>query len=319
MRSVTPVPVMSLRALRRVQRAPRPRVQTLAGACLLAAVLAACGGHSSGKQASSLSEGTVSSSPADELIGYLFPVQPSDDVEAANYLSFFTAAQDKLETVCLAADDMPGPPIPPGDPDEQPQTPNLPLIRKQQTLLFNVTPPVNPPRMSAAKRRAYDARLKSCMHAAFKQVTGPATGGSSGNALSEEWLQMDYEKVSAMPSVIAAGKRAQSCALAHGYQFDPVNGSDYIMGAITLRPIGYRPSPNNHVNVANEQTGSQFQRRIAAVYITCITPLVQTRLPLLQAARRKFLADNALQVRQLQASVTAAVRQLGARFAIHLG
>jgi hypothetical protein len=242
------------------------------------------------------------------VVALLFP-HDGADWAASQQLRVFTSAVDiKAETLCLAAEDLPGPPVYPVI-DEHfglADMPNLPLIKR--TLSLGATErypgPTNPAQhLTGGTLARYNAAVTSC--AATAGHAYAFIDGHTPAVLQGQWFDV-IQRVERSSAVRAANRQGSQCSRSTPF---PASGVEGEIGAIEAKLT--RP------NLAGQYAKADaIQARGARVLIRCFGADIALRSRLAAVARGHFLAAHAQGIQQLEAQANRAIPVLETKYKI---
>jgi hypothetical protein len=273
-------------------------------------VLSGCGGSRRAAQDGA----AAGTSIAAAVIAFVAPRDGADAVIGAQLGSFAQTVQSKLLDNCMTSDGFAAPPFfagggPPSDLGN-PQFPNLPAIEASHDLgLFTgagvqfVDPQSG---MSAAERRAWQARISHCFRTMQQQT--PLFGSARFGQLSSGWFNV-INQVSRSPQIRSMSKTAAACSAAHGVPATSVM-SLYARLQQQLGP----PSESSAYNTKVQQ----LQAKGARVLAICWAKVINETTALLSARQAAFLAQNENAVSGLQTQVDGQVTSLERQYGIKL-
>lgn len=243
------------------------------------------------------------------FIDYLLPSSGADWAAGGRLTTFALKVRIKVETQCLAADGLPGPPVAYGQPQAQfgtEELPNLPVIKR--TMNVGVTTeqaPTNPAKsLSPAKRRAYQAAIPRCVASA--RSSDPLRSRLA-TKLGSEWLNIS-STVFAARAVRAANRRGAACSRHTAFPAQTVGGE--------ITTIETKLTPLNLKG--HDAQAKAVNANGVRVLIKCFGPVVTLRDRLLAAQRARYLAQHAHTIQQLKDHVNRVVAADEAKYGIKL-
>jgi hypothetical protein len=284
--------------------------QGLAVALVSVVVLSGCGGSS---RASHGGDGSGTSIAA-AVIAFVAPRDGADAMIGSELASFAQTVQSKLLDNCMTSDGFAAPPFfsvggPPSDLGS-PQFPNLPAIEASHDLgLFTgagvqfVDPQSG---MSAAERKAWQARIGHCFRAIQQQT--PLFGSAKFGQLSSGWFNV-INQISRSSQIRALSKTAATCSAAHGV---PATSVISLYGRLQsqLGPLSQSSADSTKVQ--------QLQAKGARVLAVCWAKVINETTALLSGRRATYLTQNANAVAALQSQVDGQVSSLEREYGIKL-
>lgn len=242
------------------------------------------------------------------VIALLFPHDGADWAASQPLRDFTSAVDIKAETLCLAADHLPGPPVNPVN-DERfgsADMPNLPLITR--TLSLGATErypePTNPAQhLTGATLARYNAALTRCAAAARHAYA--FIDGHTPATLQGQWFDV-IQQVERSSAVRAANRQGSQCSRSTPFPANGVQGEIEAIEAMLTRP-----------NLAGQDaTADAIQVRGARVLIRCFGADIALQSRLTAVARGHFLAEHTQTIQQIEAQANRAIPALETKYTI---
>jgi|SRR5579884_498984 len=275
-----------------------------------AMVLVGCG-RSGGQGQPGAGAGT---SIAAAVVAFVAPRDGADAVIGSELAQFAQSARFKVLGDCMTSDGFPAPTFPEGGPPSDlgnPQFPNLPVIEATHDLglftgggvFFGLGPQGG---MSAAERRAWQARIGHCFRATRGQ--SPLLGSARFGRLSLGWFNV-VNQVARSKRIRGLNKKAAVCSAAHGVPATSVM-SVYARLQGQLGPVSSASADSAKVRA--------LQAKGAAVLAACWGNVIDETTALLSVRRASFLTQHASAIAALESQVNREVTQLGRRYGLKL-
>ena len=255
--------------------------------------LAGCGAGSQGKQQST-------ANVANEVLAAYFPTDSADWHEGENLQAFEQAVAAKVADPCITHDGFPAPrPQPFTYSPNNEEFPDLAEIK--QSGRFVTAQAVHFPDptrgMSASEKAAYDAAAARCTRnglAAFGSMIRIGTG-----PLGQEWLDTVF-RIDATSQAQRDLARFVTCVNAGGVKATNISTFFQYVDTQTI-PLTER---------GQQVQASAVNRRLAALYVRCITPLEEYRDAQRARARAAFFASHAEQIDALRSAANRVIVRL---------
>jgi hypothetical protein len=221
--------------------------------------------------------------------------------------AFTTKVRIKAETLCLAADGLPGPPVQ-GEPTakfDSVEFPNMPVIKSTLNVGVTTLPaPTDPAKsLSPTKRHAYKAALARCEASA--RTTDAFYANRQAAGLMTEWMNI-FSAVSASPAVRATNRHAAACSSTTAFPAKTMSSEiETIEGKLT--PL-YIKGHNAQAKAVNA--------RGVRMLIKCFGAVEVLRNRLMAARRVRFLAQHAQTIRQIENQVNRVVAADEAKYGV---